>query len=159
MKKLFFLFLLSGAANLTAQVATTTSIPENSVARKVAPEDVPNLIVKNFNDHVSNITPSWTDNGQNYVASYVDTLNFARIVTYDRNGNLLNIQDEQGRTAYPAAIERYHDKYYPNEKFTVWLNTDASGNKTYYFTRNTETVWFDPKGSFVQKSDNMKVKP
>jgi hypothetical protein len=139
-------------------MSAKAQIPEDPKARKVAPEDVPNLIVANFNNRGLNTIPSWTDNGDTYMAFYRDTLNLGHIITYDKNGNLVSLQDELGPTAYPAAIERYHDRRFPNEKFTVWLNTDASGNRMYYFTRQKETIWFDPLGNVVEKSENKKVK-
>lgn len=102
--------------------------------------------------------PSWTNQGNIYMASYRDSLNLGHIITYDQNGTVLTIQDEQGKTSYPASIEQYHDKRFPNEKFTVWQTTDASNNKMYYFTRESETIWFDPKGTVVEKAENQKVK-
>lgn len=142
------------ASLLQAQV----TLQQNTLARKATPEDVPNVITANFNERVKNMIPSWTDNGETYMASYRDTLNLGHVLTYDKNGVFISQQDEQGRTAYPAKIERYHDKRYPTEKFTVWMTTDAANNKMYYFTRDTETVWFDPKGNLVDKSPNKKVK-
>lgn len=158
MKKLLFLTLLLGTLQLCAQAPAAASLPENPTARKVSPEDVPNVITTNFNNRVKGIVPSWTDNGNNYMAAYVDSVKLSHVITYDKNGSLMALQDELTATAYPAPIERYHDRRYPNEKFTVWRNTDASGNKMYYFTRNQETVWFDPLGNPVEKSPNQKVK-
>ena len=143
---------------MTFSMVAAAQIPEDPKARKVAPEDVPNVIVSNFNSKGINILPSWTDNGDTYMAFYRDTLNRGHIVTYGKNGNLMSLQDELGPTAYPAAIERYHDQRFPKEKFIVWLSTDASGNKMYYFTRQQETIWFDPLGTVVERSENKKVK-
>lgn len=146
----FFLTVFLSQAQVTLQ--------QNTLARKSAPEEVPNVVTAHFNARVKNMIPSWTDNGETYMASYRDTLNLGHIFTYDRNGAFISQQDEMGRTAYPARIGRYHNKRYPDEKFTVWLTTDASNNKMYYFTRNTETVWFDSKGNLVDKSPDKKVK-
>ena len=140
------------------QTAAIPAIQENVAARKVAPEDVPNVVTAQFNGKVKNMIPSWTDNGNTYMAAYKDTLNLGHVMTYDKNGSLLSTQDEQGRTSYPSPIERYHDKRFPGEKFTVWLITDPTQNKMYYFTRDKETLWFDPKGNIVNRSDNEKVK-
>lgn len=155
MKKALF---LAGACLSFSVAAQVAHIPEDPEARKVAPGDVPNLIVENFDARGLNTIPSWTDNGETYMAFYRDSVNLGHVITYDKNGNLLSVQDEQGPTTYPANIERYHEKRFPDEKFTVWLSTDASGNKMYYFTRRKETIWFDPTGNVVDRSKNKKVK-
>ncbi len=153
MKATAILFFFLSAFLAQAQV----TLQQNTLARKATPEDVPNVITAHFNDKVKNMVPSWTDNGETYMATYRDTLNLGHVITYDKNGVFISQQDEQGRTAYPSSIEGYHDKLYPKEKFVVWMITDASNNKMYYFTRDTETVWFDPKGNVVDKTPNKKV--
>ena len=157
MKKSLLLLWMIGCVALQAQVSAPHSQAVNSAARRVSAGDVPNLIVANFNIKIANVVPEWTDDGDNYMAAYADSVNLSHIFTYDKNGNLIVTQDELSATTYPAAIQRYHDRHYRGEKFTVWLNTDANGNKTYYFTRNKETVWFDPKGNPIEKSRNKKV--
>lgn len=157
MKKLILLSFIIAGLSASAQV-TVTPVPENPTARKTDGGEVPNLIVEKFKSSVKNMEPSWTNTGNTYMAAYKDSLYLGHIITYDQNGNIITKQDEQGRTAYPAAIERYHDKRFPDEKFTVWQSTDASNNKLYYFTRNKETVWFDPNGVLVDRSANEKVK-
>lgn len=157
MKNLILSTLIIAALSAGAQV-TTTTVPENVNARKTEGGDVPNLIVEKFKGSVKNMEPSWTNTGNTYMAAYKDSSNFGHIITYDQNGNIITRQDEQGKTSYPASIERYHDKRFPDEKFTVWQSTDASNNKMYYFTRDKETVWFDPNGAVVERSANEKVK-
>jgi hypothetical protein len=158
MKKLvIFSFMMIGLLG-TAQVTSSTVIPENVSARKTEGAEVPNLITEKFRNTVRNMEPSWTNQNNTYMAAYKDSLNLGHIITYDQNGNVITVQDEQGKTSYPAAIERYHDKRFPNETFTVWQTTDASNNKMYYFTREKETIWFDPNGVVVEKAENQKVK-
>lgn len=158
MKKLICMTFLLTGLSLSAQVATQTTLPENTTARKTESADVPDLIVEKFNARVKNITPSWTNEGNSYMAAYKDSLDLGHIITYDQKGNVITMQDQQGRTAYPPPIESYYEKRFPNEPFNVWLSTDPDGNRMYYFTHDKQTIWFDPKGNVVERSANKKVK-
>lgn len=148
------LFLLTG--HLSAQASATLATDPTAV--KTSDGDVPNVIVEKFQARVPNMRPSWTDDGKLYMASYKDSLDLGHILTYDKNGNLLFVQDEQGRTSFPAPIERFHEEIYPGEPYTVWMNTDSEGNKRYYITRQKTTWWFDLEGNVIDASGNKKVK-
>lgn len=157
MRTLFFSFCLFFLiVDLKAQ--TTATLTTDPRAVKTSGGDVPNLIVEKFKTRVPGMRPSWTDDGNYYMAFYKDSLDLGHILTYDKKGNLMTLQDEQGRTSFPAPIERFHEELYPNEPYTVWMNTDSEGNKRYYITRQKSTWWFDLQGNVIDGSSNKKVK-
>lgn len=147
MKKLF-LFAAIAFSSFAVNAQTTTATPDNSNMQTPGP------VSTRFTTDHPNTQASWTMDGSNYRANYTDG-SVHHGATYDAKGKLISTDEQLGAGAYPAEIGDYYTKTYPNETYEVWSSTDAKGEKTFYTTRNSETVWFDKSGKY---KSTMKTK-
>ncbi len=154
MKTLLF-FCLCLAGQLVAQ--TTTVAPTGvKLTPGVQP---PSVVLSRFAAGYPNINPVWTLNEDIYSAEYrVEDTNMGRMVNYDREGNLLSIDNELHNDAYPASIGKYYIKKYPHEKYAIWLHEEAAGGKSYFAPRAEGRVWFDAGGKPVDNTKTVKKK-
>lgn len=143
MKKLL---LLASAIVLinNASAQTTTPTPNGGI-------QTPNTITNRFSTDYPNMNATWTMDGKNYRAEYMDNSRW-HSVTYDANGKMTNREEQLTMGNYPSAIGDYYTKNYPNEKYEVWSSTDGDGKTSYFTNRNSETLWFDNSGKYKNKS-------
>ena len=120
---------------------------------------VPGGVSKRYNTDYPNMQSSWSMNGKNYRADYMDTkTNKGRAVIYYPSGNPLMTERELGTGDYPRSINEYYNTNYPNEKYKVWSSEDNTGKRSYYVTRKSDVIWFDDKGTYrslEQRSEMM----
>jgi len=148
MKKTLLIAVAAFCFNvLTAQTNTNTTPNSNSMNNGV---QVPNNVSNSFGTAYPNTTPTWTMDGTTYRANYMNGSS-SRSAIYDKNGTLLSREEQMMDGTYPSVITDYYKKNYPTEKYQVWSSTDASGNKTYYTNRNSETIWFDKDGNYKSR--------
>src|SRR3954471_2149892 len=147
MRKILFLFCVMALVQLDAQV------PANAAEKKALPESItpPDNILEKFNKEYPGITASWRMDGQNFKAEFVDpnTLKGNSIV-YDKAGNVVRRENEMENASYPESINQYYIKHFPGEKFKTWSSQDDKGERSYYIKRNSETVWFDKEGKYIE---------
>lgn len=115
--------------------------------------DVPGTISQRFSTDYPNINSNWSRVGSNYRAEYADTASsLGRAIIYDANGNPVGTESQLGRGEYPATVNDYYSKTYPNEEFNVWSSQDNTGKPAYYVTRESDVIWFDDKGNYKNKT-------
>ncbi len=156
---LFVLFLLFWNQTFKAQLnsAETKStslrdLPNGSRTDEGA--KVPEIIKINFDKTYPNNIAAWSIEKKRYMAEFKDTLHIGHIIAYNQYGSVLSVQDEMSPGAFPVPIDKYLVEHYPNQQFTIWSVVNADGTNLYYFTRESETVWFDPTGKFRNKTVN-----
>jgi len=134
--------VLAAAAQRNPAVPTTT---DNIGAQ------VPPFISTRFNSDYPNMHAVWTLEGENFRADFTEgTLD--RSVTYNKNGRLLQREEELAKDNYPLAIGTYCSQHYPKEQYAVWSRYDSTGALSYYISRDTETLWFDKSGKYKMRS-------
>jgi len=156
---LVVLFLFGGIHFIEAQVnsadtrsTTLRNLPNAS--RTDEGDKVPERIKLSFDKAYPNNIAAWSIAKKRYMAEFKDSLHYGHIITYDQYGNLKTIQDEMSPGTFPVPIDEYIVKRYPNQSFTIWFMQNTDGTKLYYFTRENETLWFDPTGEFRNKTKN-----
>jgi hypothetical protein len=121
---------------------------------------VPSQVMDKFNSDYPNTDVTWGRDGDNYTASYKDqSTQGGRMLTYDKNGTLMYTDSEMNGSGYPAGIDDYYSKNYPNDKYTIWQSDNGKGDMTYYSKgKNGKTNWFDKDGKYSSKrpGDNMQ---
>ncbi|MES2678649.1 MAG: hypothetical protein V4635_02135 [Bacteroidota bacterium] len=160
MKNIFFvLFLFTSIAAFNAQVSSAETkstslrdLPNGNRTDEGA--KVPEIVKINFDKAYPKNIAAWTIEDKRYMAEYKDTLHIGHIIVYDQYGRVLAVQDEMSPGAFPVPIDKYIVERYPNQHFTIWSMVNADGTNLYYFTRETETIWFDPTGKFRNKTVN-----
>jgi hypothetical protein len=148
MKKSLLAIAAVFAMNIAiAQTNTTPTDYGNN-----APLSTPSTLTSKFNSDYPNNNPTWTMDDGYYRAQYRDVnTNTDRYITYDKDGNVIVQGDRVMPDKYPAPINEYYTKTYPNQTITeVWSSTDKKGNTTYYTRNTTETLWFDKDGKYYK---------
>jgi hypothetical protein len=115
---------------------------------------VPEIVKLNFDKGYPNNITAWTIEKKRYMAEFKDSLHIGHIIAYNQYGSVLSVQDEMSPGAFPVPIDKYLVEHYPNQQFTIWSVVNADGTSLYYFTRESETVRFDPTGKFRNKTVN-----
>jgi len=115
---------------------------------------VPELVKLKFDKVYPDHIAAWTIEDKHFMAEYKDSVHLGHIVTLDQYGEILSVQNELTPGTFPAPIDEYIVKHYPNQKFTIWSMNNSDGTKLYYFTRKPETVWFDPTGAYRNTTVN-----
>lgn len=143
MKKAFILLVAIFGINMaTAQTQETS------------PAQVPGNISEKFMKEHPAVSPSWKTEGKNYKAFYTDPkTHMGQLVVFDDKGNVLRQESELDKLAYPASINDYHAKNYPNEEYKLWSVQDKTGVNTFYSERNSQVLWFDKNGNYVVPKD------
>lgn len=135
--------------NVAIAQTVTPSTPVTPVS-----VDLPAPVTTKFNAEYPGVTPQWQMDGDNYSAWYVDQkTSLGRTVLYDMNGNIVRTDNETRRAYYPVEIDNYYSLHHPSEEYKVWMSEDGKGNKTYYSTYKSRTLWFDKDGKYL--SDKM----
>ncbi len=131
----------------TAQTPVTAVKDKTLTAEVVPPAEVKDKFIK---EHPS-VTPSWSMDGKNFKAEFVDPNTFkGNCIVYDAEGNVIRRENEMENASYPKSINDYFIKTYPGEKFKTWSSLDARGNRTFYIKRNNDQVWFDKDGKVIE---------
>lgn len=116
---------------------------------QVKGRQVPAVILNKFKADYPGEQPTWSKDGNYYRADFVDGKQMnGHAVAYDAKGNVIYREEQLAAGSYPEGISTYYSGKYPNEKYSVWSNTDKSGNTSYYSTHNMEVFWFDKDGNF-----------
>jgi hypothetical protein len=132
----------------------TGQAQNNSISGSDSDKPSPPAVVTNrFTIDNPNVIANWTlDDKKNYRATYTDKLTGkGKVTIYNAEGKPIGYESEIGKGDYPSGIYDYCVTNYPNEKCKIWSTEDTLGNKTYYTTRTTETVWFDKDGKLKLK--------
>jgi hypothetical protein len=153
MKTIVLLLALSSALQMQSQ--TTTAQPTGvQLTPNVQP---PGLVLTNFNAAYANVSPKWMLQDEIYSAEYRDVnSNMGRVVSYDKLGNIVAIENELTNDAYPQPIGTYFVKKYPGEKYNTWSYEDGMGNKMYYILRGEQSIWFSSEGKFIPNTNGKK---
>lgn len=161
MKKLIFTLISLSFLNFM-QAQNPAAAPTKSTNLRDLPNGVnsdkgalvPEIVKINFDKTYPNNIAAWSIEDKKFMAEYKDSLHIGHIIVYDQYGTQLSKQEELSPGAFPAPIDKYIADHYPNQKFTVWSMVNADETNLYYFTRTSETIWFDPTGKFRNKTKN-----
>lgn len=140
----FFLILC-----LTArpQVSITAG-QEKTLSPQVEP---PPVVTEKFKNEHPAITPSWSADGKNFRADFVDPESFkGRSIVYDPEGKVIRRESEVENSSYPQSINDYYIKRFPGEKYKTWRSQDNSGSQTYYIRHGSDILWFDKEGKAIE---------
>jgi len=107
-------------------------------------------VLDKFKSEYPQITPTWKVEQNYYVADFSDTNSFKGItIVYDKNANVVRRESEMENSTYPQNINTYFVKNYPGEKFKTWKSIDDKGNHSYCIKRESEVLWFDNSGNYM----------
>lgn len=141
--KTFFLTLLASVCLLGTFQAQNTS--------NAGPEtmDIPAPVVNQFKKDYPTFTPTWSREGDDYRADYVNPSNgnFGMVV-YSKNARVLHSETELEANSYPGSINDYHQSNLPAKRYKVYSTKDTSGTTSFYSTSDGQTYYFDKDGHF-----------
>jgi hypothetical protein len=153
---LFFalsILVLAGSAQIPADAARGKSLPA-----QITP---PPAIEEKFKNEHPSVTPTWSMDGQNFKAEFIDPATFkGNSIVYDKEGNVMRRENEMENSSYPQGINDFYIKKYPGEKFKTWSSQDNSGERSYFIRRDNEIVWFDKEGNYIdpQKKESRPLR-
>lgn len=148
MKRLliFITVMLIGNAILSQNL---TSVGKGS---KILLTKAPKLISEKFNNEYPGIKPQWYKEGDKYEAVYSDgTTKLNHSITFDKTGTIENKESELDYKEYPASINQYYSRRFPDEKYRIIQCEASTGEKYYYTKRKNEIIKFDTSGNYISK--------
>jgi len=178
MKRLIVITALSANSILNAQVKTTTvsgatnksitpvaefdtlAAPTDRTSVNPPPEHIK---TKFITDYPGTSSVSWKMKGKHYVVTYTDPKTLlGHIIAYNKDGKIIQKEDEVNNLNFPKAIYENYTKRYPGENyFKVWKIENKPDEKYYYIFRDGKVLWFDKNGNYVPdnkiKSSNVST--
>ncbi len=164
--KLLIIYVSSFCGSLVAiaQTNTPTIAPTqqtNGVVKfdtLAAPTDrtsvapMPEKVTAVFNrDHPGFKAVTWKVKNNFYLVAYVDPkTKLKHLIAYDKNGNVIQKENEMTNVMYPAKIYQYYTKTYPGENLLKVWQVQPKPDLNYYFVkRGKKLLWFDGLGEFL----------
>jgi hypothetical protein len=111
---------------------------------------VPQVVEHKFNIEHPEASARWKKDGMTYSAQFINPLNnLGSIIVYDTAGKVVRRDKELENNEYPAPINDYFIRKFPDEGYTVWSTTDSAGNTNFYSMKNDRMLKFDKEGRLV----------
>jgi hypothetical protein len=111
---------------------------------------MPLIIMEHFHRSSPDATRYFSIEGRFYTVRYIDPgTQLGHIITYDKNGMVIKIENEVEMDEWPASLREYYLKVYPSPSTAVWWREDNQGNTGYYFVYKSKMILFDPEGRYV----------
>lgn len=164
MKKIILLITVLYANASQSQTPSVTTVPSHSVIPPAvtfdtlaAPTDrtsvapPPEHIKTSFTkDYPGKKIVTWKLKGKHYVVSYTDPkTNLGHIIVYNKEGKIIQKENEVDDKTYPKVINNYLSKNYAGQKIKIWQTASRAGENYYYFFSKDKTIWFDKNGDNV----------
>jgi len=115
----------------------------------MANAQVPDNVRTGFDQKYPNSNATWKVENGNYNAYYTDASKNDRVVSYDKDGQMLYSRTRVTGSAIPGGISTYYTSNYPTEsKYDVWMEEDARGTRSYFSVRENNRLYFDGTGNY-----------
>ena len=133
-------------------LAAAAMIVFTACAQKMNEKDVPSPVIKSFKDeHPGKTDVKWEKKGSNYMAKSKDSYeDFSAL--YDKDGNLLELEDKIEVSVLPTEVKVYCDQNAPGKTITEAYKIKDKNGKVVYdaVVEGTEYV-FDSGGKCINK--------
>ena len=152
MKKTIYLTMaIACNASIFAQMGNTETATANPIVvsnnNSITGTDTitaPIIVGSNFDKDYPNEVAIWHMDGVNYKAWYIDSqTKLRRSVIYDKNGNLVRIDNELEYNEVPVGIINYYSANTNKDNYHVWESLTEKGDKVFISKMDGKTDYFD----------------